>query len=55
MNTRAVHLPDELYAEVRAIARQNTRTVPGQLRVIVQEWIAVVDKKTQAALLTESE
>ena len=45
MDTRAVHLPDELYAEVRAIARHNDRTVPAQLRVIVREWISVVDKK----------
>jgi len=55
MDTRAVHLPDELFAEVRAIAKANDRSVPGQLRVIVREWIMVVDKQKAAMLLTESE
>ena len=51
MDTRAVHLPDELYDEVRAIALANCRTVPGQLRVIVREWIKVVDKQKGRSLI----
>lgn len=51
MNTRSVHLPDELYAEVKRIAAENLRTVPSQLRVIVQEWIMVVDKQKDGSLI----
>ncbi len=45
METRAVHLPIDLYHQVRASATKNRRTVPGQLRVIVEEWEKMLDRK----------
>ena len=45
METRAVHLPIDLYHQVRADAEQNRRTVPGQLRVIIEEWKKMLDTK----------
>lgn len=45
MKTRAVHLPFKMYREVRAIAVQNDRTVPSQLRVIIKDWKKELDTK----------
>lgn len=45
MNTRAVHLPMDLFKFVRAQARANERTVPAQMRVIIREWKMQLDKE----------
>jgi len=40
METRAVHLPIDMFKTVSDLAKVNHRTTPSQLRVMIEEWLA---------------
>ena len=41
----AVRLPVELYEEIAALARENTRSVPNQIRQILREYFRALGKE----------
>ena len=41
----ALRLPMELYEEISALAQENTRSVPNQIRQIVREYLRSLGKK----------
>ena len=41
----AVRLPMEVYEEISALAQENTRSVPNQIRQIVREYLRDLGKE----------